>query len=454
MAIKNFNYRLAEVGKIKIGTKGAERTSGKGGKYRLPTKLEHFSVTTLERDKEGILIPDLQVMQQLGPEPKEIDIMLLYDDVDLNFQTCYAYYAGKKCRCRGNGEKADRILNNGTTESVECNPETCPHYAKKTCKISGILSCVLLASNQVGEVYKFRTHGYNSVSNIYSSLTFIRGLTNGVLASLKFKLTLSPKTVDIPSGGTSIIYMANIIYEGETESLLNNALQIAENRIKNKFNMEALEHNARKSILLKDTDNPADVEEEYYADEQKVKDELNNVRNNFSEIIETKFDKLSDSDKYTLMLEISSKIDIKIDKNLPVWSSIIGNIAKMQTVIEMIKNFIEVIKQPETVTEKDVEVEPKEEEPEPIFDEKEDFEAGKSEPLINPELLKLDEQDLLSKFNTYDMTIKSAGKLAKLNKFNTAFKKDNNIKLMLRKSGVNTLRLYLTELEKEFDCLK
>ena len=43
------NLRLAPIGKIKIGRKGEERTSGGGGKYRLPEKLDHFLITTRAR---------------------------------------------------------------------------------------------------------------------------------------------------------------------------------------------------------------------------------------------------------------------------------------------------------------------------------------------------------------------------------------------------------------------
>ena len=441
--IQNFNYRLAEVGKIKIGTKGSERTSKKGGKYRIPTKLEYFSITTLERGKDDILIPDVQVMEKLGSEPKQLDIMLLYDDVDLNFQTCFAYYSGKKCVCRGDGKLAERTLKDGAIESVDCNPKICPYYAKNTCKISGILSCVLPSANQVGGVYKFRTHGYNSVSNILSGLKFLFGLTNGVLASVKLKLTLSPKTVDIPTGGTSIIYAANVIYEGTIESLLNHALKIAEHRIKNKINMEALEYNAKKSILLKDNDSPADVEEEFYTDEQKIKDEINNIRNNFQEIIETKFDKLSAKSKAVLTGELVSKIKIKLQNNLPVWNTIIDDIAMMQTATEIIKNFIPI----ETPTPEEKTVE------QPEIEKDIEVEVAVVDAELDEKVLD-EENELLAMFNFADMKIKNLGGLAELDKFKATFKKKNKITTMLRQSGVKTLKLYLTELEKEFDCLK
>jgi len=441
--IQNFNYRLAEVGKIKIGTKGSERTSKKGGKYRIPTKLEYFSITTLERGKDDILIPDVQIMEKLGSEPKQLDIMLLYDDVDLNFQTCFAYYSGKKCVCRGDGKLAERTLKDGAIESVDCNPKICPYYAKNTCKISGILSCVLPSANQVGGVYKFRTHGYNSVSNILSGLKFLFGLTNGVLASVKLKLTLSPKTVDIPTGGTSIIYAANVIYEGTIESLLNHALKIAEHRIKNKINMEALEYNAKKSILLKDNDSPADVEEEFYTDEQKIKDEINNIRNNFQEIIETKFDKLSAKSKAVLTGELVSKIKIKLQNNLPVWNTIIDDIAMMQTATEIIKNFIPI----ETPTPEEKTVE------QPEIEKDIEVEVAVVDAELDEKVLD-EENELLAMFNFADMKIKNLGGLAELDKFKATFKKKNKITTMLRQSGVKTLKLYLTELEKEFDCLK
>ena len=42
---------FVEIGKIKIGGKGAAKQSRSGGTYRTPEKYDHFVITTLFRDK-------------------------------------------------------------------------------------------------------------------------------------------------------------------------------------------------------------------------------------------------------------------------------------------------------------------------------------------------------------------------------------------------------------------
>ena len=123
MPIKNLNKRLVETMKIKIGGKGAERT-GKKGSYRLPVKWDHFKVTGLEKDNKDNFIPDAGIMATLGDKPKKLDILLLTDDIDKNFQTAYACYQGSKRYCMGDGETAERREEKGKDNivytKVEC----------------------------------------------------------------------------------------------------------------------------------------------------------------------------------------------------------------------------------------------------------------------------------------------------------------------------------------------
>ncbi len=53
LIIKGLSPGLPERGKIKIGYKGKTITSAKGNEFQPPKKLDHFFVTTLERDKDG-----------------------------------------------------------------------------------------------------------------------------------------------------------------------------------------------------------------------------------------------------------------------------------------------------------------------------------------------------------------------------------------------------------------
>ena len=63
--IKNLIPSLPEHGKIKAGTKGEEVVSSQGNKFRLPKKLDHFIITTTERDQDGNLVLDTDLMDKL-----------------------------------------------------------------------------------------------------------------------------------------------------------------------------------------------------------------------------------------------------------------------------------------------------------------------------------------------------------------------------------------------------
>ena len=267
MGIKNLKPRLAEIGKIKIGKKGAERQGTGGKKYRLPTKLDHFEVTTLDRDENGDFIQDEDIMGIIGQNPKSLDIILLYDDIDLNFPTRYAFYLGTTCKCSGDGETAQRIMKTGEIKEIQCDPDTCEFYQSKKCKIGGTLNCLLKQSSRLGGVYKFRTHGWHSVNNILSSLQFIQTLTCGVLAGIGLKLTLSGKKAEV-EGKSLTVYTANVEYHGNSQELLANVVKISEARLKNHFDMKKMEMQAKQLQIAEDPEAITGIIQEYYPQNQ------------------------------------------------------------------------------------------------------------------------------------------------------------------------------------------
>ncbi len=283
---KMLNPRLAEIGKIKIGTKGEERTSKSGTKYRLPVKYDHFVITTTERDKKtGRFIIDTEIMKKLDPpgmkngkkyegmKPKEIPIILVFDDIDLNFFTSFACYLSKILFCRGDGEKANR-RENDIDKQIICNPETCQFFKDKKCKVSGILSSMISLNPEFGGVYRFRTHSWNSVSNILASLQFIAQNTNGVLQGLPLKLKMLKKTTE-EHGDVNIV---TIVLDGiQMKEMRKLAVDEYRDRKLLDFNMNKIEKEARESGFLKDTDTPEDIEEEFY-----VPDTIVNVSDNNS----------------------------------------------------------------------------------------------------------------------------------------------------------------------------
>jgi len=237
--IKGFVPQLAELGKIKIGRKSLTKKTASG--IPLPEKLDHFEIVTLNKDKEGNPIPD-EVMKQFSEPPKSLNIMLLYNDETLCFNTRYNEYRGGKCMCAGDGETA--IRRDGT--KVECNPDTCETFIEKKCKLNGILSVFLLDSPRLGGVYKLRTTSFNTVRSILSSLMFIKTVTGGVLAMIPLRLTVTPKTVQPKdSDKAHTIYVVNIEFAGTGQQLLEKVIEVAKHQGAMRAEIQNLESKAR-----------------------------------------------------------------------------------------------------------------------------------------------------------------------------------------------------------------
>lgn len=261
MIKKGIFKRFAEVGKIKIGGKGETRKSKEGKNYQLPVRYEHFVITTTEKGKDGNFVINQEVMKKVGSEPKEISIRLPFDEIDLNFFTSFQYYQGNKCICRGDGETAKRISKNGAETKVSCSPDTCEFLQSEKCKVSGILSCHLPATMEIGGIYRFRTHSWNSVSSILAALEYFAENTNGVLQGLPLKLKLLKKATQ-EHGNVNIV---TLVLDGiELMKMRELAYDEYENRMKLDINMKQIENQAKAAGFLDETDDPEDVQDEFY----------------------------------------------------------------------------------------------------------------------------------------------------------------------------------------------
>ena len=226
--IKNLRPKLCEQGKIKIGKLGDKRTA-KDGKstYRLPTKLDHFLITTTERDDSGNFIPNVPLMEQIAEMVNEkadhlttIPVYLLFDDIDSNFYTTYNCYQGKSRICTGDGEKAV-ILKTGEEITCPC-PRLDQDYKGHTpCKPYGRLNVILQCMDIVGGAWVYRTTGWNSVQDILGSLLIIQNRA-GRLAGIPLVMKLFPKTVQRPRGPVTI-YTVSLIYQGSFLALAGEA---------------------------------------------------------------------------------------------------------------------------------------------------------------------------------------------------------------------------------------
>lgn len=274
--IKTFIPRLAEAGKIKIGGKGKEITTKNGKKMRIPEKYDHFVITKMERDQHGNLIKDQAIHKIIGEQPKELFFTLLYDDIQLNFYTAFALYSGHKCFCRGDGEKAIRMIKTDKKDKkgqdiykhqeIICPAGDCEYLINEQCKPCGILSAVLQNTQEMGIVHKFRTHAWNSVQNIMSSLAYIQMQTGGKLAGIPLKMSIIKKATEDHGN----VITVNVSFAGTPEQLAKAVVAETKRREMLKLDILKLENMAKQIGITDDTDDPQEVEEEFYNESEII----------------------------------------------------------------------------------------------------------------------------------------------------------------------------------------
>jgi len=257
--IKNLHTTLFERGKIKIGSKGDLKKSKDGKEYSAPVKLDYFKITSLERGADRNFKLDQEAMRSLPAEPKMIPVEMLYDQIDLNFPTAYSVYQNALLYCKGDGETAVR-----EGKSIACNPDTCKYAQSNQCKIGGILLCRLPQIKTLMGVYKFRTHGYNSVRNILASLQFVASLTGGIVAGLPFELRLTAKQTKF---GTT--YVADLAFPGDQGDLADAVAKEVTRRALLHYDIQRVETAAIQSGVTQDTDTAEDIAAEFFPETEK-----------------------------------------------------------------------------------------------------------------------------------------------------------------------------------------
>lgn len=285
LGIKNLMPGLVERGKIKIGNKGQVRRSSQGKEFQAPQKLDHFLVTTMVRGDDNNFLRDEAIHKQLGDKPTTIPVRLLYDDIDLNFQTRYACYNGRTLWCSGDGEVARRVRpgsgQNGKPleydqVSCTCERQSPTFQGKGKCKITGNLSVMIDGVGVVGGVWKFRTTSYNSVVGILSSLALIKRITGGPLAGIPLNMVLTPKAVSDPvTGAQQTVYVVSLEFRGTVDQLRAIGHDQLLSQHQHQLRIERIEEEARALLTHNPTqyaapDDEGEDVEEFYPEEVEV----------------------------------------------------------------------------------------------------------------------------------------------------------------------------------------
>ena len=271
MGVKNLVLGLPEHGKIKAGVKGKEITSQGGKKFRPPQKLNHYIITTTERDSNGDYVVDHDLMDRLSEDYDAvcnddgyiigIPGRLLYNDPNTNFFTRYAKYKGTACVCHGDGEIGHPIA---LQKTIPC---PCNDLETGVCKINGKLHFIIEGASNLGACHVLRTTSINTVKSILGSMELIKAATGGLLAFLPLHLMLTPKHTVIPSTGAPVVvYVSSLVFRGTIEDLQKRALQMAQAKAKYLITMDEVENRARK-MLESTTETPEEqkeIAEEFY----------------------------------------------------------------------------------------------------------------------------------------------------------------------------------------------
>lgn len=217
--IKNLRPRLAEAGKIKTGGLGEERTSKSGKLFRLPVKYDHFKITKTNRDPKGDLEIDEPLLDAVCKwakcEPnklRSIPVVVHSDSIEDVFPTSYALYAGKRLRCRGDGEEAERWEVDAKGQRGDGVKVVCPCEQLETreCKAHATFHCSIRLSGHAvaGAVHRWRTTSVISIEHMIASIEQIESVFGG-LQGLPMILNLSPVDVT-PDGKPTKVYCCHL----------------------------------------------------------------------------------------------------------------------------------------------------------------------------------------------------------------------------------------------------
>lgn len=290
--IKGLTLQLNTAGRIKIGKKGKEVTSGGGKTFRMPEKLDHFQITTTEKNEEGDYIVDTALENKIKDAGTGIvnesgnltglPIRLLYNDIDLNFETKLASYVKGKLSCTGDGEIATKRIDDFTkSHPCPCNRLEFDYTGNDKCKYNGLLNLIIDEAGLFGQAHNFRTTSINSVKGILGGLELIRTATNGRIAGLPLMLTLNAKSTQTPQGVNTTVYVVSVCYRGSMSDLRTETLQLMSEEHQYMIGMDQLEAEARKALPQKTvTTEIEDLEvvEEFYPDALPLPGASNTVK--------------------------------------------------------------------------------------------------------------------------------------------------------------------------------
>ncbi len=228
--------QLPRLGKLHLGTPNP-------GGY--PTKTDYFVIH--DDDPLAALFHEVY-----GAQPKELDIRFpTHDPEDFATQFFYAYKKAVGRVCKGDGFKADALLDadkmkqtggeiqlacwagakseHVVRQVIDCGGEgyegkpPCPMFETKNCKRLMMLQFLLDDVPGLG-VWQVDTSSIHSIRNINNTVAMVRLVTGDKIAGIRLKLRLVPLEV-APDGKKKTVYVLQLEIPYTTQELLQASTQ-------------------------------------------------------------------------------------------------------------------------------------------------------------------------------------------------------------------------------------
>jgi len=191
--------RPPRVGKLRLGVKA---TSQSGKEY--PKAVDYFVI-----HEDNVTDPAMveAFRARFGDQPRELPIVLPSNTEEHVFpQYLKCYRAGVGLWCRGDGERALRLNDDGKgMHEREC---PCELLEQKKCRQMATLNFLIPELPGVG-VWQLTTSSTNSIINLNSAIRFIMSVTGGRIAGLPLKLRVVPKDVTV-DGTKKVVHVLEL----------------------------------------------------------------------------------------------------------------------------------------------------------------------------------------------------------------------------------------------------
>jgi rubrerythrin len=220
MSYEHLGLRLPEIGRVKIGQKGKEKTSKNGKKFQMPEKLDYFKVCTLTRGADNNLELDKKAHEILGEKPRVLTVRPISSKLEENIQAGFALYSKSGDRlCYGDGKEAVDVLHGAI------QPCPCREYEENRCKKYAKANFFLDKVGGVGGVHTMTIRGKITVPALVGSLKFLTEVCesgDGSIAGVPLELRLNEVMTKYGK-----VYSPYFLFPGSTEELISAAKKSA-----------------------------------------------------------------------------------------------------------------------------------------------------------------------------------------------------------------------------------